>query len=44
MAEFQRAILDPASITLPDLYPGDKYVYDAQTHELMVERRAPAGQ
>jgi len=42
MAEFQREILDPASIRLPDLYPGEKYVYDAQAHELMVERPAPA--
>jgi hypothetical protein len=43
MAEFQRAILEPAGIRLPDLYPGDKYVYDAATHELMVERQVPAG-
>jgi hypothetical protein len=43
MAEFKRAILEPASIRLPDLYPGDKYVYDAETHELMVERQVPAG-
>ena len=41
MKEFQRAILDPGSIVLPDLRPGERYVYDAQQHELMVERPAP---
>ncbi len=43
MAEFKRAILDPADIRLPDLPPGDHYVYDAKEHELMVERQVPGG-
>jgi hypothetical protein len=44
--EFEREILKPADIVLPDLPPGDKYVYDAKEHELMVEhpRRGPDSQ
>ena len=41
MAEFESAILKPGSIVLPDLRAGDRYIYDAKEHQLMVERRAP---
>jgi hypothetical protein len=44
MAEFKREILEPASIVLPDLPNGDRYVYDAKEGELLVERQVPGGQ
>jgi hypothetical protein len=40
-AEFKREIIDPASVQLPDLREGERYVYDGQTGELMVEKPAP---
>ena len=40
-AEFKREILDPASIVLPDLPEGQRYVWDAEESALMVERPAP---
>jgi hypothetical protein len=39
-AEFKREILDPASIVLPELPPGERYVWDATQGEVMVERPA----
>ena len=41
-AEFKREILEPASIQLPELPEGERYVFDAKEGELMVERPAPA--
>ena len=40
--EFEREILKPANIRLPDLPSGEKYTYDGKQGELMVERPAPA--
>jgi hypothetical protein len=37
-AEFKREILDPASIQLPELPEGVRYVYDGKAGELQVER------
>jgi hypothetical protein len=34
--EFQKEILEPANIELPELPPGNRYVYDPKTGELMV--------
>ena len=40
-AEFQQMLKDNA-VNLPVLPEGERYVYDAQTGQLMVERPAPA--
>jgi hypothetical protein len=37
MDEFKREILEPASIRLPELREGDKYIYDGKTGELLVQ-------
>ncbi len=37
--EFQKEILEPANIELPELPPGNRYVYDPKTGELMVARQ-----
>jgi len=39
--EFEKAILEPAGIKLPELPAGEKYVFDSQQGELMVEKPAP---
>jgi hypothetical protein len=39
--EFMAKIIQGNQIKLPDLPPGQRYVYDPQTKELMVERPAP---
>jgi hypothetical protein len=36
--EFMREIVEPAQIELPELPPGQRYVYNPETEELMVER------
>jgi hypothetical protein len=40
-AEFKSAILEPASIQLPELPEGERYVFDSKEGELMVERPKP---
>jgi len=35
--EFFKEIIDAARLKLPDLNPGERYVYDPKTEELMVE-------
>jgi hypothetical protein len=39
--EFMAKIIQDNQIKLPDLPPGQRYVYDPQAKELMVERPAP---
>ncbi len=39
-AQFMKQIIEANSITLPDLPPGDRYVYDPQQETLMVEHPA----
>jgi len=39
--EFMREIIRANSIQLPELPPGEQYLYDPQREELMVERPAP---
>ncbi len=39
--EFEREILVPNGIRLPQLPPGHKYHYDPQTGQLMIEKPAP---
>lgn len=41
-AEFMKEIVQANNIPLPELPPGERYVYDPKTAELMVERPAPA--
>ena len=43
-AEFKREILDPASIQLPELPQGERYVFDGKLGELQVERPAREGE
>jgi hypothetical protein len=43
-AEFKSAILEPASIQLPELPEGERYVFDSKEGELMVEKPAPPTQ
>jgi hypothetical protein len=38
--EFQKEILEPARIELPDLPPGNRYVYNPKTGELLVARKS----
>jgi hypothetical protein len=37
--EFMSKIIQENNIQLPELPPGDKYVYDPEKGELMVEKR-----
>jgi hypothetical protein len=37
--EFKKEILEPAAIELPELPPGNRYVYDPKTGELLVAKR-----
>jgi hypothetical protein len=39
--EFMKDIVEANAIRLPDLPPGQRYVYDPKTHTLMVERPKP---
>jgi hypothetical protein len=39
--QFMAEIIQASQIKLPDLPPGQRYVYDPQAKELMVERPAP---
>ena len=39
--EFQKEILEPAGIELPELPPGNRYVYDPKAGELLVARKKP---
>jgi len=39
--EFQKEILEPAAIELPELPPGNRYVYNPKSGELMVARQKP---
>jgi hypothetical protein len=39
--EFMKRIIEESQIKLPKLPPGEKYVYDPETEQLMVERPAP---
>ena len=42
MAEFESAILKPGGIVFPDpAGRGDRDIYDAKEHQLMVERQSP---
>jgi len=38
--EFMTQVIEAQGIKLPELPPGQRYVYDPQTKELMVERPA----
>jgi hypothetical protein len=40
--EFMEKIVRGNNLKLPDLPPGQRYLYDVETHELMVERTVPA--
>jgi hypothetical protein len=40
--EFMEKIVRANNLKLPDLPPGQRYVYDVPTHELLVERTVPA--
>jgi len=40
--EFMEKVIKANNLKLPDLPPGQRYVYDVETHELMVERQVPA--
>ena len=40
-AEFMKEIIQANSIGLPELPPGDKYLYDPKSEELLVEHPAP---
>jgi len=35
--EFDKVILKPNGIRLPELQSGDKYIFDSNTGELMIE-------
>jgi hypothetical protein len=39
--EFQKEILEPANIELPELPLGNRYVYNPKTGELLVARQSP---
>ncbi|HEY2759664.1 MAG TPA: hypothetical protein VGI75_02950 [Pirellulales bacterium] len=39
--EFKKEILEPGNRELPDLFPGDVYVYDAKTGQLYVQHNPP---
>jgi hypothetical protein len=40
--EFMQKVVKDNNLKLPELPPGQRYVYDPETHELMVEREAKA--